>query len=93
VWRAIRAARTISARAAPSRNSLINILGIYDFGQDEDIFYAALELIEGTTLRERMTHGPLSKADDIARRIARGLSAAHAAGILHRDVKPERTCY
>lgn len=67
-----------------------NILTIHEFGRDGRLLYAALELVEGATLGERLLEGPLParKAVDIARQIARALAAAHAAGILHRDIKP-----
>ncbi len=51
----------------------------------------AMELLEGETLRESLMAGPLSvrRALDLAAQIAEGLAAAHEAGIVHRDVKPE----
>ncbi len=53
--------------------------------------YIVSELLEGATLRERLSTGPLRerKALDYAVQIARGLAAAHERGIVHRDLKPE----
>ena len=54
--------------------------------------YAVTELLDGETLRERLTqHGalPVRKAIDVAVQIARGLAAAHDKGLVHRDLKPE----
>jgi eukaryotic-like serine/threonine-protein kinase len=53
--------------------------------------YIVSELLEGATLRERLSAGPLRerKALDYAVQIARGLAAAHDRGIVHRDLKPE----
>src|SRR5262245_18531192 len=68
-----------------------NILGIFDVGIDRGIPYAAMELLDGATLRERLNDGalPPRKAGDYATQIAAGLGAAHASGITHRDLKPE----
>src|SRR5437870_2766681 len=68
-----------------------NILTVYEIGEDHSIHYIASELIEGETLRERLTRGrmQLSEAVDIAIQVASALAAAHARGIVHRDIKPE----
>jgi TolB-like protein len=68
-----------------------NILTVYEIGEDHSIHYIASELIEGETLRERLTRGPmqLSEAVDVAIQVASALAAAHQAGVVHRDIKPE----
>jgi serine/threonine-protein kinase len=78
------------ARAASALNHP-NILTIYDIGQVENHHYIATEFIEGETLRQLLGSGriPLGEALDIAIQATNALGAAHAAGIIHRDVKPE----
>jgi len=68
-----------------------NILTVYEIGEDHSTHYIASELIEGETLRQRLTHGPIqfSEALDIAIQVASALLAADEAGIVHRDIKPE----
>jgi len=68
-----------------------NILAIHDVGREGETSYAVLELLDGETLRERLSRGALPPRDafEIAASIAEGLGAAHARGIVHRDVKPE----
>src|SRR6266511_2096338 len=68
-----------------------NILTVYEIGQDHSIHYIASELIQGETLHQRLTRGPmqLSEAVDVAIQVASALAAAHNAGIVHRDIKPE----
>jgi len=80
-----REAKAVAALSHP------NILGIFDFGSDDGVAYAAMELLEGEHLRERLSGGALSprKAIDYALQIAAGLAAAHEKGIVHRDLKPE----
>jgi eukaryotic-like serine/threonine-protein kinase len=68
-----------------------NILAIHDFAHEGRTAYAVMELLEGETLRDRVSAGPLPsrKAIEYAVQIARGLAAAHDKGIAHRDLKPE----
>src|SRR6266496_619083 len=68
-----------------------NILTVYEIGEDHSVHYIASELIEGETLRERLTRGrmQLSEAVDVVIQVASALAAAHQAGIVHRDIKPE----
>jgi len=78
------------ARAAGQLNHP-NILAIHDAGEHEGVPYVVSELLEGTTLRERLGAEPLParKALDYALQVARGLAAAHDRQIVHRDLKPE----
>jgi eukaryotic-like serine/threonine-protein kinase len=80
-----REAKAVAALSHP------NILAIHDFGTHEATAYAVTELLEGSTLREKVEGGPVSKdrAVDYALQICRGLSAAHEKGVIHRDLKPE----
>ena len=68
-----------------------NILAIHDFGNQDGIAYAVMELLEGETLRGKLDAAPISQkqAVDYALQVARGLSAAHEKAIVHRDLKPE----
>ncbi len=68
-----------------------NITAVYDIGTHEDAPYVVQELLEGETLRARLSGGAIAvrKAIDYAVQIARGLAAAHEKGIVHRDLKPE----
>jgi serine/threonine protein kinase/Tol biopolymer transport system component len=68
-----------------------NILSIFDFGTQDGVSYAVMELLEGETLRLKLVAGALAprKAADYGAQIARGLAAAHEKGIVHRDLKPE----
>jgi eukaryotic-like serine/threonine-protein kinase len=78
------------ARATAALNHP-NILAVFDIGSQDDAPYIVSELLEGSTLRARLTGGPLPvrKAVDYALQIVRGLAAAHDHGIFHRDLKPE----
>jgi serine/threonine-protein kinase len=67
-----------------------NIVTIFDYGEEEDIAYMAMELLEGQDLRSRMRQGeiPPMEAVEIALQVADGLGFAHEFGVVHRDVKP-----
>jgi eukaryotic-like serine/threonine-protein kinase len=78
------------ARAAGALNHP-NVLTVFDSGVHEGTPFIVTELLEGETLRARLTAGSpgIGVAVDIALQIARGLAAAHEKGIIHRDLKPE----
>ena len=68
-----------------------NITAVYDLGSHDGAPYIVTELLEGETLRARLSGGAIAvrKAIDYAVQIAHGLAAAHEKGIVHRDLKPE----
>jgi adenylate cyclase len=67
-----------------------NIVTIYETGVIERDRYIAMELIEGTTLRRAAAQGlPLGRTLGIARQVSEALAVAHAAQIVHRDIKPD----
>ena len=78
------------ARAASSLNHP-NILTIHEIGNFEGGHFIATELVDGETLRQRISRGRLKTPEvlDLAVQISGALSAAHATGIVHRDIKPE----
>src|SRR5688572_27719341 len=80
-----REAKAVAALSHP------NILAIFDVGDASGRFYAATELLEGQTLRERLSTGalPSRKAIEFGVQLARGLASAHDKGIVHRDLKPD----
>ncbi|HJQ39293.1 MAG TPA: protein kinase [Thermoanaerobaculia bacterium] len=80
-----REARAVAALSHP------NICAIFDFGSDAGVEYAVMELLEGETLRVRMTRQRLTADEALAlfAEIVDGVAAAHAQGIVHRDLKPD----
>jgi serine/threonine-protein kinase len=79
------------ARAAATL-SHPGIVTLHDMGEDEAVgLYLVFERVPGDTLRERLQGGPLPAVEvaQIARVLGSALTHAHAAGVVHRDVKPE----
>ena len=79
-----REARSISALNHP------NICTLYDVGHQDGVDYIVMELLEGETLAERLSRGPLPFEQVLhhGAQIAEGLDRAHRLGIVHRDLKP-----
>jgi eukaryotic-like serine/threonine-protein kinase len=79
-------ARSVARLSSP------NVVAVYDQGSDAGLLYLVMEYVPGRTLRELLRErGRLSprEALDIISGVLSGLAAAHQAGIVHRDVKPE----
>ena len=77
------------AKAASALNHP-NILTVYEIGRAEGLTFIATEFVDGETLRQYMRRNPkLIEILDIGIQIASALVAAHAAGIVHRDIKPD----
>jgi len=77
------------AKAISSLNHA-NICTLYDIGQENGIDYLVMEFLEGETLSERLSRGPIPYDEmiQIAVQIASGLDSAHLQGLIHRDLKP-----
>jgi serine/threonine protein kinase len=79
-----REARAISSLSHP------HICALYDVGHQEGLDYLVMEYLEGQSLADRLLEGPLPLQDvlSMGAQIAEALSAAHRAGVVHRDLKP-----
>jgi beta-lactam-binding protein with PASTA domain/predicted Ser/Thr protein kinase len=78
------------AQAAAALNHP-NIVSVFDTGSQNDVHYIVMEHVRGRTLRDTIrAEGPLlpERAAEIAEAVARALSSAHEAGLVHRDIKP-----
>src|SRR5437867_164306 len=80
------------ARAASALNHP-NILTIHEIGHDGSLHFMATEYVEGETLRQHLSRARLTVGQtlDVAVQVASALAAAHQAGIIPRDIKPENT--
>jgi serine/threonine protein kinase/tetratricopeptide (TPR) repeat protein len=67
-----------------------NICTIYEINESEGQIFIAMAYVEGQSLKEKLTSGPVELKDvlDIAIHTAEGLKEAHESGIIHRDIKP-----
>src|SRR5690349_3296055 len=77
---------------ASARVSHPNIVNLYDLGEDPELgLYLVFEYAEGVTLEQRIAKGPLGPeaGAKLSRELGDALTTAHAAGVLHRDVKPQ----
>ena len=69
-----------------------NVVNVYDVGEDRGLYYMVMELVEGITLKEYIDKkGRLSHKEtiSIAIQMCTGIGVAHAANIIHRDIKPQ----
>jgi eukaryotic-like serine/threonine-protein kinase len=68
-----------------------NILTIFEFGAENGTHFLAAEFVDGESLRERMSRSTMTLTEtlEIVIQIASALQAAHGAGIIHRDIKPD----
>jgi len=84
--------RFVQERTALTSLDHPRVVGVHDLVVDGDDLALVMELVHGTDLRSRLDReGPLTPqaAVSVAADVAEGLAVAHAAGIVHRDVKPE----
>jgi hypothetical protein len=83
--RLMREARTLARLAHP------NVVTVFDVGTHDGHLFVAMELVDGGSLSAWLRRAPRSTGEIIGRMVeaGRGLAAAHAAGIVHRDVKPD----
>jgi eukaryotic-like serine/threonine-protein kinase len=83
--RLVREARAAAAVSDP------NIVVVHEVGEADGRVYVAMERLDGESLRALLSRGPLSIADatDIGTQILHGLGRVHAAGLVHRDLKPD----
>lgn len=86
------AARFVREARAAAKLSHPNVVAVYDQGEDDGTVFLAMELVTGHTLRDTIAkESPMSPARALAllEPVVSALAAAHRAGIVHRDVKPE----
>ncbi|HSD25951.1 MAG TPA: protein kinase, partial [Vicinamibacteria bacterium] len=69
-----------------------NVLRVYDIGEAQGVRFVTMQHVEGEDLASRLRRGgrlPLDELMAIFRQVCEGLAAAHAAGVVHRDLKPQ----
>jgi tetratricopeptide (TPR) repeat protein/predicted Ser/Thr protein kinase len=81
-------ARMLDEARALARVSHPNVVGVYDVGEHNGEIFLATELVDGMTLTDWQRTRGRTEIIDAWLQVARGLAAAHAEGVVHRDVKP-----
>ena len=83
--------RLLAEARAMARLAHPNVVGVYEAGTYEDQVFVAMEYVDGITLKDWLRAGDRSWREILAKLgdAGRGLAAAHAAGLVHRDFKPE----
>ncbi|HEV8238028.1 MAG TPA: protein kinase [Thermoanaerobaculia bacterium] len=69
-----------------------NVVRIHDLGEDGEMVFLTMDLVEGRSLREMLEREgamPLPRAVHLVKQLARALAGAHAQGVIHRDLKPD----
>jgi serine/threonine-protein kinase len=66
-----------------------NLIGVFDYAADAERPYLVMEYIQGETLAERISRGAPTDCRELARELLGALAHIHAAGIVHRDIKPQ----
>ena len=69
-----------------------NVVSVYDVNEYEGTYYIVMEYVDGITLKQYIDRNgalPMKEATSIAIQVCQGIEAAHAAGIIHRDIKPQ----
>ncbi len=86
-------ARVYHEAQALARLSHPNVVQVYEVGEHDDALYVAMEFVTGETLRAWMNHGghDWRATVEVFVQAGQGLAAAHVAGLVHRDFKPENT--
>lgn len=86
------AERFITEARAAARLSDPHVVAVYDRGRTADAVYLVMEYVPGRTLRQELTWGgrlPVARSLDILHGVLKGLQAAHSAGFVHGDIKPD----
>jgi tetratricopeptide (TPR) repeat protein len=84
-------ARLLREARAMAKIDHFNVIKVHEVGTHAGAVYVAMELAEGGTLRRWLAHAPRNRAEVFAAFVqaGHGLAAAHAAGLIHRDFKPD----
>ncbi len=73
-----------------------HIVNVFDVGEEEDIYYIVMEFVGGKNLKQHIRDNerlPAQEAAAVTRQIAEALVEAHAAGVIHRDIKPQNILF